>query len=100
MMQDDLAVFFADLSVTLVHVESGSTFQAIKGQVDVDALDGYALNAEVQLRYATDEVAMRQGDKLDELDANGDFVAAWRLLEHPKRLLDGLESTVILGRAD
>lgn len=100
MIEEDLPVFFEDLGITFVHRQSGTTFRAIKGTVDVNALDGYALNAEVQLRFQTSSVTMREGDRLDELDASGVAVAAWRLLEHPQRTNDGTESLVILGRAE
>lgn len=100
MIEDDLPVFFGDFGVSFVHRPSGTTFRAIKGTVDVNALDGYVLNAEAQLRFQTSSVTMREGDKLDELDATGGVTAAWRLLEHPQRTNDGTESLVILGRAE
>ena len=100
MIEEDLPVFFGDFGVAFVHRQSGTTFRAIKGTVDVNALDGYALNAEVQLRFQTSSITMREGDRLDELDATGMAVAAWRLLEHPQRTNDGTESLVILGKAE
>ena len=65
MIEDDLPVFFGDFGVSFVHRKSGTTFRAIKGTVDVNALDGYSLNAEVQLRFQTSSVTMREGDKLE-----------------------------------
>lgn len=99
MFDEDMGVFYAEFGTQYIHPDSNKKFTAIVGAVDVEALDGYVMNAEMQLNYQTHSVTLRADDVVHELNQAGDFVAAWRLLEHPRRVNDGHETVAILGRA-
>lgn len=97
---DDMAVFFsADFCTTwtrLVGADSAVVqFAAIYGVQDVDALQGYALGAEHELCYATDDVDLCEGQLLQQQGQP----AVWRVRKDPVRGADGLTSTVLLGKA-
>lgn len=69
-------------------------FAAIFSVVDAVGLQGLVVDGDYALSYPSESVALRKGDVLTET-ASGE---QWQVREHPKRIVDGLESVVPLAR--
>ena len=85
----DLAVFYGpEFAREFTHAPTGVVFRAIFGVADQHALDGYAITAEFEIQYPS---------------AGGDGVEAgtvWKVRGNPMRIIDGLESSVLLSRVN
>ena len=100
MVDDDMSVFFnADFCATwtrLVGVDCAVVqFPAIRGVQDVEALQGYALNAETEITYITDDVELKEKQLLQEAGS----ATVWRVQGNPVRTGDGAISTARIGPA-
>lgn len=100
LVDDDMTVFFnADFCATWTRlagaVEAAVQFPAIRGVQDVDALQGYALNAEHELTYITADVDLQDQQLLQETGS----ATVWRVQGEPVRTVDGATSTARIGPA-
>ena len=91
-----MGVYFGDdFAVEVTRQRQGAdevSFRAIFGVADLDALQGYALNAEAMLRWP-EGPDVRADDRLT-IDGRT-FV----VLETPRRVVDGRELEALLGSA-
>lgn len=97
---DDMTVFFnADFASTWVRLVGAECetvqFPAIHGVQDVEALQSYALGAEHELSYITNDVDLREGQLLQEVGSP----TLWRVRSAPQRTVDGVTSLVQIGKA-
>jgi hypothetical protein len=103
---DDLSrVFFgADFATPFTRQRPGVadvTVMAIVGAVDSDALEGRAMSAVRSAHFAAGQ-DVRADDKLIAQQAAGPDVpagTAYRVLDTPRRVNDGLELEALLGSA-
>lgn len=98
-VDDDMGVFFnADFASTwvrLVGVDCAAVqFPAIHGVQDVEALQGYALGADHELSYITNDVDLQEGQQLQEVGAT----TVWRVRSDPQRTADGMTSLVQISK--
>lgn len=97
---DDMTVFFGpDVASTWTRLAGVGhavvQFPAIRGVQDVDALQGYALNAETDLHYITGDVDLHDKQLLQEAGS----ATVWRVQGEPMRTNDGATSTARIGHA-
>lgn len=99
MFAEDLSVFyntaeFARPFTLWTGTQENVVFNAIFSVVDEDALQGYAVTAQYQLHYPTSAATLKKGDVL--IDGADTYIVR----SEPRRLNDGLESSVLLSRKD
>ncbi len=96
-----MTVFFnADFCSTWVRQASPGVaeveFPAMKGEQDVEALQGYALAAQTELSYITSDVDLHDQQTLLQVGSP----TVWRVLAEPVRTADGLTSLARIGRVN
>lgn len=105
-LQEDLATVFysSDFATPMRRERSAAldvTVMAIVGTVDDEVLDGRAIAATRTARFAASH-DVRADDKLITLQAIGSDLpagSAFRVLDKPRRVGDGLELEALLGSA-
>lgn len=95
---DEMTVFFnPDFASTWTRLAGADCdaveFPAIFSVQDAEALQGFALGAENELCYATGDVDLAEGQRLQQQGKP----ELWRVRQEPRRSQDGLTSTVALG---
>ena len=96
MLADDMSVFFntdemADLFIRQRPAEPDAEFAAILGVKSKDSADGYVVGTLHELRYATADIDLHDGDELLMLLANA-TARAFRVRGEPEPQIDGAES--------
>jgi hypothetical protein len=99
MVDDDMAVFFgADFATTWTRLVGADCslvpFPAIHGVQDVEAMQGYVLNAECEITYITGDVDLKDKQLLQQSGS----ATIWRVQGDPVRGGDGATSTARIGK--
>jgi len=100
LVDDDMSVFFnADFALIWTRLAGAGVaavpFPAIRDVEDVDALQGYALNAQYDLSYITADVDLHDQQLLQEAGS----ATIWRVQGEPERTGDGATSIARIGHA-
>jgi hypothetical protein len=100
MFDEDLDVFFDTddfaAEFTLVGSDPVLTFPAITGSADEEALQGFVVGTERQLRWPTSAATLQQDQLLTSLDVDGVTVNTWRVLRDGRQVNDGAESITFI----
>lgn len=98
MLDEDISVFYDDFATefSLGGSSPAVTFQAIVGEVDEDALDGYVSGTERQIRWPTPWATLTKGQTLTV--ASGPYTGTWRVLRDGVKVNDGRESVSYIGQ--
>lgn len=100
LVDDDMSVFFnPDFASEWTRLSgvgvAAVPFPAIRGVQDVEALQGFALNAETEITYITGDVDLRDQQLLQVAGS----ATVWRVQGEPVRTGDGATSTARIGLA-
>jgi len=101
----DLLPFYgpdSPFAVDLVRLaEADSTpFRGVLNEVDEEAMQGFIVGAASELRWPTSAVRLREGDTVDQVDAEGATVRSFRVARDGRRVLDGRESMTYLTESE